>query len=85
MTRDQRLELGARGPAVEHLQDQLNELGEHLDVDGVYGPWTRIAVKRLQIVSGLEVTGIVDAATWDALDDMTRRAPAEIALLESQG
>ena len=59
---------GARGPAVEDLQDRLNELGESLRIDGVFGSRTRTAVIRLQHANGINPDGIVGPATWDVLD-----------------
>lgn len=41
--------------------------GHTLAIDGVYGLDTMTAVKGVQAVDGLHQTGIVDAATWEAL------------------
>jgi peptidoglycan hydrolase-like protein with peptidoglycan-binding domain len=38
-------------------------------VDGIYGPETVQAVEDLQTDAGLPVTGLVDQATRDALED----------------
>jgi hypothetical protein len=38
-------------------------------VDGIYGPETVQAVEDLQAGAGLPVTGLVDQATRDALED----------------
>lgn len=52
------------------LQLQLLQAGYYEgEVDGIYGPLTVDAVKRLQTDSGLRATGYVDAATQRALDD----------------
>jgi hypothetical protein len=56
------LETGARGPRVAVVQRWLG-----LDVDRVYGPATRRAVKRWQRRHGLAPDGIVGAGTWAAL------------------
>jgi peptidoglycan hydrolase-like protein with peptidoglycan-binding domain len=75
-----RLEVGARGAAVEALQDQLNELGERLAVDGMFNGRVYRAVVRLQNANGLPPTGVVDEATWDALDAATRQQPTDLLL-----
>jgi peptidoglycan hydrolase-like protein with peptidoglycan-binding domain len=52
------------------LQTSLATAGYYQSaVDGVYGPQTVDAVESLQTESGLPVTGYVDRATADALDD----------------
>ena len=63
------LEIGARGDAVEQLQQALLNLGVQLDggVDGVFGPGTEAALKRFQAKRGLAQTGTVDNATAIAL------------------
>ncbi len=57
------LRLGARTPAVVHVQRTLGVR----PVSGYYGPITRAAVTRLQRSVGLPATGIVDRATWRVL------------------
>jgi len=49
------------------LQKALKDHGEHLTVDGIFGPRTERAVKDFQAQSGLETTGEVDSGTWSAL------------------
>jgi hypothetical protein len=64
------LEQGSTGTKVKELQADLNVHGDAkpaLVVDGDFGPKTFAAVKQLQKVSGLKVTGIVDLPTWQAL------------------
>jgi len=52
------------------LQKELNQVGYYDGpVDGIYGPQTVDAVKRLQADSGLPQTGFVDIATARALDE----------------
>ena len=62
------LERGARGEAVELLQERLIELG-YLDddADGSFGPRTESAVLAFQVAAELEATGIADAETMEAL------------------
>ena len=64
------LEHGEHGADVRALQKQLNKLGAHLQVDGVYGPQTEAAIRHFQEgSSGLGVDGIVGPKTWAALFD----------------
>ena len=51
------LRAGDRGPAVASLQHALAEAGEALTVDGIFGPATDAAVKRVQDRAGLDPTG----------------------------
>lgn len=52
------------------LQGALQSLGYYSgEVDGIYGPSTVDAVKKLQSANGLPVTGFVDQATALALDN----------------
>jgi cell wall-associated NlpC family hydrolase len=57
------LALGARTPAVVHVQRRLGVT----PTSGYYGPLTRSAVMALQQHHGLPATGEVDAATWDVI------------------
>ena len=51
------------------LQTELQQVGYYEGpIDGIYGPATVDAVKRLQADSGLTETGFVDRATAEALD-----------------
>jgi peptidoglycan hydrolase-like protein with peptidoglycan-binding domain len=61
------LQRGSRGPDVMELQRQLNARGDQLAVDGVFGPKTEAALKRLQANCGVETSGRVDQATAEAL------------------
>jgi len=61
---------GADGWLVEALQRTLNarlDPSPGLSVDGDYGPVTQKVVKTFQESRSLAPTGIVDAATWQAL------------------
>ena len=57
------LRYGATGTSVKTLQKALGGLS----VDGVFGAKTLAAVKKVQKLKKLPVTGTVDAATWKAL------------------
>ena len=53
------------------LQTELQQVGYYDGpIDGIYGPATVDAVKRLQADSGLPETGFVDKATAEALDEL---------------
>jgi hypothetical protein len=61
------LKKGARGTAVQDLQNRLNANGASLSVDGSFGPKTDAAVRAFQAARGLSVDGIVGPRTWGAL------------------
>lgn len=65
---------GARGPAVEDIQQRLLKLGFDLGrtgIDGVFLGKTREAVEAFQAREGLADDGVVGDATWAALVDAT--------------
>ncbi|MFI9819743.1 peptidoglycan-binding protein [Streptomyces sp. NPDC052013] len=67
-TRDAILWTGHAGPKVAEAQCLLRRAGfSPGDIDGIYGPLTERAVKRLQKRAGLVVDGIVGPHTWGAL------------------
>ena len=62
------------------MQNRLYELGFLLDDrDGAYGSKTQTAVKMFQQAAGLEITGIADSATLNAIyaDDAPRTVYAQ--------
>lgn len=62
------LSSGDSGTAVTALQERLSELGYAVGrADGDYGAKTANAIKAVQILAGLEVTGIADDATQEVL------------------
>jgi peptidoglycan hydrolase-like protein with peptidoglycan-binding domain len=63
---------GSRGPAVRALQQQLNQHGARLTVDGSFGPNTERAVRAFQQRHGLTADGVVGPRTSAALG----RAPS---------
>ncbi|WP_422115579.1 peptidoglycan-binding protein [Brachybacterium sp. UNK5269] len=67
-----KLRLGARGDAVEYLQERLNAHGASLRTDGVFGSGTLRAVKDQQSAAGIGVDGVVGPRTWGALTGAER-------------
>jgi hypothetical protein len=63
----QTLRLGMNSPEVETLQQQLNDAGATLAVDGHFGSQTRQAVIRFQQAAGLAPDGVVGSQTWASL------------------
>lgn len=61
------LRYGATGQWVEQLQTALNQFGQSLSVDGIFGPKTHAATLNFQAEQGLGVDGIVGPQTWGAL------------------
>lgn len=63
--------LGSIHESVKYLQSVLRwkaNQQEIRDFDGRFGPVTLRAVRNVQAISGLPVTGIVNAATWAVID-----------------
>lgn len=63
---------GSTGESVELIQARLNHFGEHLAVDGIFGPLTRAAVIRFQRAHGLATDGVVGPLTWGALFNINK-------------
>jgi transcriptional regulator with XRE-family HTH domain len=71
-TREAILAYGHAGPEVAEAQCLLHRAGlSPGEIDGIYGPLTQRAVKRVQKRDGLVVDGIVGPHTWKALREMT--------------
>lgn len=67
-TQDLVLADGQAGPEVAEVQCLLRRAGfSPGDLDGIYGPMTERAVKRVQKRAGLVVDGIIGPHTWKAL------------------
>ena len=67
---------GSTGKVVEQLQLYLRVIGQNnrnvpvINVDGVYGNATANAVKAVQKLYGIEQTGVVGPATWNAIVEL---------------
>lgn len=62
-----RLGLGAQGDLVVWAQEHLYSAGQHIRIDGSFGPNTRRAVNRFQSAHGLPSIGSIGPLTWQAL------------------
>lgn len=64
------LRVGDKGEKVEELQRSLRvlELYEYPELEGFFGADTRSALMNFQRAHGLEVNGIADADTFEAMD-----------------
>ncbi|NNG20421.1 murein L,D-transpeptidase [Naumannella sp. ID2617S] len=72
------LSRGSSGDSVRDLQARLKQAGWFREqVTGFYGPTTASAVSGFQVKRGLPVTGSVDRATLNSLQQMTRTPTAE--------
>ena len=84
------IRLNSRGNFVQILQYLLNEYGETLSVDGVFGRNTESAVKKFQANNNLTQDGIVGRNTWSKLLNLNpqnvvlRRGSKESAVLYLQ-
>src|SRR5215813_10214762 len=67
---------------VKLVQEWLCLHGEHVVIDGDFGPATEAAVKDFQAKSGVGVTGIVDAGTFAQL---VRPMTAALAAIPARG
>ena len=76
------------GQPIRSLQTMLRVIAEddptHIRIvpDGIYGPETMSAVSLFQRKHGLQVTGITDQATWEAI--VAAYEPALIRIDEAQ-
>ena len=62
---------GVVGNEVKTIQRQLNRISRNYpampkisSVDGIFGSYTREAVEKFQEIFNLQITGVVDEATW---------------------
>ncbi|WP_186525961.1 glycoside hydrolase family 3 N-terminal domain-containing protein [Leekyejoonella antrihumi] len=61
------LRYGDTGSCVAELQRRLVSHGQHITVDGSFGPGTLAAVKAYQRAHHLQVDGVVGPLTWKSL------------------
>lgn len=70
------LTIGSTGDKVRQMQEQINVIAgsypaiPRVAVDGIYGAGTAAAVREIQSVFGLPVTGIVDYPTWYKISEI---------------
>ena len=70
------LTIGSTGDKVRQMQEQINVISNSypaipkVAVDGIYGQGTAAAVREIQSVFGLPVTGIVDYPTWYKISEI---------------
>ncbi|CAB4614591.1 unannotated protein [freshwater metagenome] len=57
-----------QGQAVQLMQARLRKAGYSTSVDGYYGPAMALAVYKFQKDKGLMKSGMIDLATWKALE-----------------
>ena len=72
------LQRGGKGPLVACAQEWLSLAGFGLKVDGDFGPATEAAVREYEAAQGRLVTGRVDEALLQRLEQPARRAIARI-------
>lgn len=73
------LAIGSRGKSVSLVQEWLSLSGQHVAIDGIFGPATAEAVKRFQARRGLAASGTVDQSTLDQLVEPVLNAAAPLA------
>ena len=70
------LTIGSTGDKVRQMQEQINVIASaypaipRVAVDGIFGQGTAAAVREIQSVFGLPVTGIVDYPTWYKISEI---------------
>lgn len=72
---DRELKKGLKGDDVKTAQEALKNLGHDIGktgADGIFGSKTEEAVKAFQELKGLEVTGIIDDKTLEALKEANK-------------
>lgn len=70
------LHAGADGDEIVQAQELLNAAGAHLPVGGFFGPQTARAVAAFQVRHHLQASGVLGAATWQALLRFQPREPS---------
>lgn len=74
---------GDRGPDVEAWQRNLGRLGHEVAVDGIFGPNTERATRRVQRMLGVTSDGLVGPMTRAAAADYLDRADPSVPILEA--
>lgn len=69
------LEKCDHGLAVQVMQTRLRSAGYSTSVDGYYGPAMALAVYKFQKDNGLFKSGMIDVATWKALEPDQSKLP----------
>ena len=70
------LTIGSTGDKVRQMQEQINGIASaypaipRVAVDGIFGSATAAAVREIQSVFGLPVTGVVDYPTWYKISEI---------------
>lgn len=72
---ERELRIGDRGPEVGLAQDLMNRVGMLLEDDGIFGAGTEAAVRDVQHLGNLPVTGLVDDSTWAWLRTQPEPSP----------
>jgi peptidoglycan hydrolase-like protein with peptidoglycan-binding domain len=70
------LHAGADGDEVVWAQELLNAAGARLPVGGFFGAQTARALARFQSSRRLRASGVLDAASWKALERLHPREPS---------
>ena len=65
---------GNRGKRARQVQEWLSLHGEHVSVDGAFGPASQAALRKFQSRNDLTVTGTLTRASFDALTEPMRKA-----------
>lgn len=68
---------------VEAWQQQMQERGYDIDVDGKFGPQSESIAREFQEANGLEVDGHVGPLTWDASFEVKANGPDEVETASS--
>lgn len=76
---DREYKRGDKIAKVRTIQEWLSLHGEHVSIDGAFGPATESAVRKFQTSKGLPVSGVVETATYAALTGPMKKALAPIA------
>ena len=61
------LEFGSKGNAVKALQALLNAHGQHLEIDGNFGPLTQQALLIFKDLHKMNASPVADLEVWEAL------------------